>query len=87
MRRRAVVVAIKCDKHSTEKLRYRMDRPTLDSESTITGVRLDWKGRFFRWGKGLSMHRTRTGVVVTASERFWGKLRWVKKVWTIRTEY
>lgn len=79
---------IECGPGATAVLRYELERPALTTEQTIVPPALfDWKGRYYRWGDGLSLERTGRGAIVTASARFWGRLTSITKSWTVRTEY
>ena len=87
-RRRYLAVAIDCDAGATAVLRYGMKRPSLTGEQSFVGpASFKWKGRYWRWGDGISVERTIRGAKVTASGGFLGRLSWVRKIWTVRTEY
>lgn len=88
VRREALAVVIECHTDATAVLRYDMDRPSLTSEQSFLGpATFAWKGRYYRWGDGISLERTIRGAAVIASGGFSGKLGWVKKIWSVRTEY
>jgi hypothetical protein len=88
VRRTDLAVAIDCDAGATAVLRYEMDRPSLTSEQSFLGpATFAWKGRYYRWGEGIGLERTVRGADVIASGGFSGKLSWVKKIWSVRTEY
>lgn len=88
VRRQDLTVVIDCDAGATAVLRYDMDRPSLTSEQSFLGpATFAWKGRYYHWGDGISLERTVRGADVTASGGFSGKLSWVKKIWSVRTEY
>jgi len=80
-------VGIRCGKHNHSQLRYRLKRPNLGSEDRVLASSVNWKGRYFRLGESITLVPTKAGALVTANERFWGKVRWVSKTWTIRTEF
>jgi len=87
-RRRDLAVVLGCDAGATAVLRYDLERPSLTSEQSFLGpASFEWKGRYYRWGDGISLDRTIRGANVTASGGFAGRLSWVKKIWTVRTEY
>ena len=68
-------------------MRYDLPRPTLTSEqSFVGGASFDWRGLYWRWGDGLYWQRTIRGANVIAHGGFLGKVAWVKKIWTARTE-
>jgi len=87
LRRLLKPVAINCGKGETAKLRYRFNRPELGAEDRILNASVNWKGKVFRMGQGITLSRTGKGALVVASPKFWGKVRWVSKTWTIRTEF
>jgi hypothetical protein len=87
LRRLLKPVSINCGKGETAKLRYLIARPALGDEERSIGVNMNWKGRVFRLGDGITLNRTGKGALVTASAKFWGKVRWVSKTWTVRTEW
>lgn len=80
-------VLIKCDPTSTVRLRYELTKPGLPAEQRVLVANMNWKGRAFRMGDGISLNKTPVGGMVVASEKFWGKVRWISKTWTIRTEF
>jgi len=81
-------VVFDCDAGSTAVLGYDMDRPSLTSEESYLGpATFAWKGRYYRWGDGISLERTVRGADVSALGGFSGKLSWVMKIWSVRTEY
>lgn len=87
-RRQYLAVMIDCDAGATAVLHYEMKRPTLTGEQSFLGpASFEWKGRYWRWGDGIGLERTIRGAKVTASGGFSGRLSWVKKIWTVRTEY
>ena len=88
VRRRDLAAMLGCDVGATAVVRYDLERPSLTSEQSFLGpASFAWKGRYYRWGDGLSLDRTIRGANVIASGGFSGKLSWVKKIWTVRTEY
>lgn len=88
VRRQDLAVLIDCRAGASAVLRYDMDRPNLTSEQSFLGpATFAWKGRYYRWGDGISLERTVRGSDVIASGGFSGKLSWVKKIWSVRTEY
>jgi len=88
VRRRNLAVVIDCDRDGTAVVRYDIDRPSLTSEQSFLGpAAFAWKGRYYRWGDGIGLERTIRGAKVTAAGGFFGRLSWVKKIWTVRTEY
>lgn len=88
VRRRDLAVVFDCDAGATAVLRYDLERPSLTSEQSFVGrASFGWKGRYYDWGDGISLDRTIRGARVTAFGGFSGKLSWVKKIWTVRTEY
>jgi hypothetical protein len=88
VRRRDLAVVLECDPGATAVLRYDLERPSLTSEQSFLGpATFEWKGRYWHWGRGLGLDRTNRGADVTAGGGFSGKLSWLKKIWTVRTEY
>lgn len=88
VRRRYLAVAIDCDAGATAVLRYEMKRPSLTGEQSFLGpASFAWKGRYWHWGDGIGLERTIRGAKITASGGFLGRLSWVRKIWTVRTEY
>jgi hypothetical protein len=88
VQRRNLAVVINCERDASAVVRYDIDRPSLTGEQSFLGpAAFAWKGRYYRWGDGLGLERTIRGAKVTASGGFSGRLCWVKKIWTVRTEY
>lgn len=88
VRRRNLAVVIDCDRDGTAVVRYDIARPTLTGEQSFLGpAAFAWRGRYYRWGDGIGLERTIRGAKVTASGGFSGRLSWLKKIWTVRTEY
>jgi hypothetical protein len=86
--RKLLAVWMDCDRDSSATVRYDLPRPALTSEQSFVGpASFAWKGRYWRWGDGLYWTRTIRGANVIAHGGFRGKLAWVKKIWTVRTEY
>jgi hypothetical protein len=82
-------VLIRCHKRTTAKLTYVFKKPPLtnDEKSFVGVASVNWRGRVFRLGDGISLSRTGPGALVVASKRFLGKVHWIRKTWTIRTEF
>jgi hypothetical protein len=88
VRREDRATVIRCGAGASAVLGYDLRRPALTPEQTLLApATFDWKGRYFEWGDGISLDRTVRGADVTASQNFWGKLTWVRKTWTVRTEF